>query len=73
MSLVLASIQGSANFPTAAEQMRRRVGARGGADRQDVLVAAHADVSSGELSGHAARFPYRGPKKQEGIREDGGR
>ena len=53
-SLVPASIQRNANFPTVAKQMRRFSGSRGGAVRRDVLAAADTDVASEEESDHAA-------------------
>ena len=42
--LVPARVQGNINFPVAANQMRRFLGPFGGADRQDILVAADAGV-----------------------------
>ena len=53
-SLLFPSFQGNATFPRASTQMRRLSGSRGGVVRQDVLVAADADLALGDESGHAA-------------------
>ena len=45
-SPVFDGTQGSVNYTTAARQMRRLFGSRGGAARQGILVAAATDVSS---------------------------
>ena len=47
-SLALASAQGDLGFPAFARHVRRILGPRGSAARQDVLVAADTGMSSEE-------------------------
>ena len=54
-SLVLACVQGNLCFPAVAKHLRRLFGPCGVAVRQDVLVAANADVSSGEVTDFEVR------------------
>ena len=61
-SLVSARIQGALALAAAAKQMRRLFGYRGSAARQDVLVAADADVSSWDENEHAAWLAHRKAK-----------
>ena len=68
---VLASNQRDVNFPTAAYQMRRLFGPRGGAAREDVCVAADMNWPSGTESDRASRLAHRKAKKE--IREEGER
>ena len=71
-SLVLAGIQGKIKFSASAEQMQRLFGARGGAARQNVLVAAETDSSLKEGGDRAAWSAYCTAKKK-GICEEGAR
>ena len=64
-SLVLAGIQGKIKFSASAEQMQRLFGARGGAARQNVLVAAETDSSLKEGGDRAAWSAYRKAKKKK--------
>ena len=72
-SWVLASVQGDLGFPAASKQMRRLFVPRGGAGRQDVLVAANIDLSSEAGTDFEAWVAYREAKKKswKKKREDG--
>ena len=66
-SLALASIRSTVAFPEVASQMRRLFGPRGGAARQDVLVAADLDAAS-EEEDFARCAGYCKAKKGKGKR-----
>ena len=66
-SLASASIKGNSNFAAAATQMRQPSGSWGGANRQDVFVAADANVSSEDENEPAARLVYRRVRKNENF------
>ena len=70
-SSVLASIRSTLAFAAAARQMRRLFGSCGSAARQDVLIAAGADLFSGEESEHAAWLARRKAKKGKGEAKGG--
>ena len=67
--LVLASIR--AKMTGCVDRMRRLRGSRGGAARQDVLLAADADLAAGEESDHAAWLVRRNKKRKRNL--SGGR
>ena len=65
-SLALAGVQGNLGFPGEAKQIRRLVGPRCGASRQDALVAADIDAFSEEKTDFEAWAAYRKIKKKSG-------
>ena len=71
-SLVLSSIQAYMAFPVVAKQMSRLFWPRGGAARQDVLVAADVDASSKEECDYAAWVARRKAKKGGENKRNGG-
>ena len=64
-------IRGNMGFPVVAKEMRRLSGQRGGAARQDVLVASEFAASSEESGDFAAWVKRRKAKRRGEIR--GGR
>ena len=71
--MVLASVWGNLAAPAVAKQMRRLLGARGGAARGDVPVAADRDAPFAEENAFEVCVAYRPVKKKSGEkrREDG--
>ena len=68
-----ASVQGNAEFPAVAKQMRRPSDPCASAARQDVLVAADLDAPSEGENDFDAQAAHRKPNKKgrEKEREDG--
>ena len=62
----MASAQGNFGGPAVAMRMRRFFGTRGGAARQDVLVAADMDAPSAEGANYRAGSAHRKAKKGVG-------
>ena len=69
-SLLMASVQGSLDFPRAAKQMRRLSDRCGVPSRQEVLAATEMDAKSGggDLSYDAPAANRRAKSKRGGIR-----
>ena len=68
-SLVSAGAIGDLGTSEVARQMRRPLGPRGGADRQDVSAATDVDVTSND-DDDPAWLPHRKAKKRE-AKSDG--
>ena len=70
-SSVSAIAQGNPGCSAVATQMRRLLGPRGGADRQNVLVAADIGLPSEEKADLEARAAYRKARKEKWEKQEG--